>query len=76
MRIKTYNKRKSKKHNLIKFQTSSKILKCNSSTEKIHFDIEACRTTETEDYFVFKDEIKEIKWLQIYKVSLLKVVMS
>ena len=61
MRIKTYNKRKSKKHNLIKFQTSSEILKCNSSTEKIHFDIEACGSTETEDYFVFKDEIKEIK---------------
>lgn len=62
MRIKTYNKRKSKKkHNLIKNQTSSKILKCISSTEKIHFDIEACRSVETEDYFVFKDEIKEIK---------------
>lgn len=61
MRIKTYNKRKSKKHNLIKNQTSSKILKCISSTEKIHFDIEACRSTKTEDYFVFKDEIKEIK---------------
>ena len=60
MRIKTYNKRKSK-NNLIKFQTSSKILKCSSSTEKIHFDIEACRSTKTEDYFVFKDEIKEIK---------------
>lgn len=28
MRIKTYNKRKSK-NNLIKFQTSSKILKCS-----------------------------------------------
>ena len=60
MRIKTYNKRKNK-NNLIKFQTSSKILKCNSSTEKIHFDIEACGSAETEDYFVFKDEIKEIK---------------
>ena len=60
MRIKTYNKRKSK-NNLIKFQTSSKISKCSSSTEKRHFDIEACRSTETEDYFVFKDEIKEIK---------------
>ena len=61
MRIKTYNKRKSKKHNLIKNQTSSKILKCRSSMEKRHFDIEACRSVETEDYFVFKDEIKEIK---------------
>ena len=61
MRIKTYNKRKSKKHNLIKFQTSSKILKCNSSTEKIHFDIEACRSIETDEYFVFQEEIKEIK---------------
>lgn len=60
MRIKTYNKRKSK-NNLIKFQTSSKILKCRSSMDKRHFDIEACRNTETEDYFVFKDEIKEIK---------------
>ena len=60
MRIKTYNKRKSK-NNLIKFQTSSKILKCSSSMEKRLFDIEACRSTETEDYFVFKDEIKEIK---------------
>lgn len=60
MRIKTYNKRKSK-NNLIKFQTSSKILKCSSSTDKIHFDIEACRSTETEDYFVFQEEIKEIK---------------
>lgn len=61
MRIKTYNKRKSKKHNLIKNQTSSKILKCNSSTEKIHFDIEACRSIETDEYFVFQEEIKEIK---------------
>ena len=61
MRIKTYNKRKSKKHNLIKNQTSSKILKCSSSTEKIHFDIEACRSVETDDYFVFQEEIKEIK---------------
>ena len=60
MRIKTYNKRKSK-NNLIKFQTSSKILKCSSSTDKIHFDIEACRSTETEDYFVFQEEIEEIK---------------
>ena len=60
MRIKTYNKRKSK-NNLIKFQTSSKILKCRSSMEKRHFDIESCRSTETEDYFVFKEEIKEIK---------------
>ena len=60
MRIKTYNKRKSK-NNLIKFQTLSKILKCRSSMDKRHFDIEACRSTETEDYFVFKDEIKEIK---------------
>ena len=60
MRIKTYNKRKSK-NNLIKIQTSSEISKCSSSTEKIHFDIEACESTETEDYFVFKDEIKEIK---------------
>ena len=60
MRIKTYNKRKSK-NNLIKFQTSSKILKYSSSMDKRHFDIEACRSTETEDYFVFKDEIKEIK---------------
>lgn len=61
MRIKTYNKRKSKKHNLIKFQTSSKILKCRSSMDKRHFDIEACISTETEDYFVFQEEIKEIK---------------
>lgn len=61
MRIKTNNKRKSKKHNLIKNQTSSKILKCNSSTEKIHFDIEACRSIETDEYFVFQEEIKEIK---------------
>ena len=61
MRIKTNNKRKSKKHNLIKNQTSSKILKCISSTEKIYFDIEACRSTETDDYFVFQEEIKEIK---------------
>ena len=60
MRIKTYNKRKSK-NNLIKFQTSSKILKCRSSMEKRHFDIESCRSTETEDYFVFQEEIKEIK---------------
>ena len=60
MRIKTYNKRKSK-NNLIKFQTSSKILKCSSSTEKIHFDIEACRSIETDEYFVFQEEIKEIK---------------
>ena len=60
MRIKTYNKRKSK-NNLIKFQTSSKILKCRSSMDKRHFDIEACRSTETEDYFVFQEEIKEIK---------------
>ena len=60
MRIKTYNKRKSK-NNLIKFQTSSKILKYSSSMDKRHFDIEACISTETEDYFVFKDEIKEIK---------------
>ena len=61
MKIKTYNKRKSKKHNLIKFQISSKISKCRSSMDKRHFDIEACISTETEDYFVFKDEIKEIK---------------
>ena len=61
MRIKTYNKRKSKKHNLIKNQTSSKILKCRSSMEKRHFDIEACRSVETDDYFVFQEEIKEIK---------------
>ena len=60
MRIKTYNKRKSK-NNLIKFQTSSKILKCRSSMEKRHFDIEACGSAETEDYFVFQEEIKEIK---------------
>lgn len=60
MRIKTYNKRKSK-NNLIKFQTSSKILKCHSSMEKRHFDIEACGSAETEDYFVFQEEIKEIK---------------
>ena len=60
MRIKTYNKRKSK-NNLIKFQTSSKILKCRSSMEKRYFDIESCRSTETEDYFVFQEEIKEIK---------------
>ena len=60
MRIKTYNKRKSK-NNLIKFQTSSKILKCRSSMEKSHFDIEACGSAETEDYFVFQEEIKEIK---------------
>ena len=60
MRIKTYNKRKSK-NNLIKFQTSSKISKCRSSMEKRYFDIEACRSTETEDYFVFQEEIKEIK---------------
>ena len=60
MRIKTYNKRKSK-NNLIKFQTSSKILKCRSSMKKIHFDIEACGNAETEDYFVFQEEIKEIK---------------
>ena len=61
MRIKSCNKRKSKKHNLIKNQTSSKILKCSSSTEKIHFDIEACISTETEDYFAIQEEIKEIK---------------
>ena len=61
MRIKTYNKRKSKKHNLIKFQTLSKILKCRSSMDKRHFDIEACRSTETENYFVFQEEIKEVK---------------
>ena len=61
MRIKIYNKRKSKKHNLIKNQTSSKILKCRSSMEKRHFDIEACRSVETDDYFVFQEEIKEIK---------------
>ena len=62
MRIKTYNNnRKSKKYNLIKNQTSSKISKCSSSTEKIHFDIEAYRSTETEDYFVIQEEIKEIK---------------
>ena len=60
MRIKTYNKRKSK-NNLIEFQTSSKISKCRSSMDKRHFDIEACRSTETEDYFVFQEEIKEIK---------------
>ena len=60
MRIKTYNKRKSK-NNLIKFQTLSKISKCRSSMDKRHFNIEACRSTETEDYFVFKEEIKEIK---------------
>ena len=60
MRIKTYNKRKSK-NNLIKFQTSSKILKCSSSMEKRYFDIEACGSAETEDYFVFQEEIKEIK---------------
>lgn len=60
MRIKTYNKRKSK-NNLIKFQTSSKISKCSSSTKKIHFDIEACRSVETDEYFVFQEEIKEIK---------------
>lgn len=61
MRIKTYNKRKSKKHNLIKNQTSSKISKCRSLMDKRHFDIEACRSTKTEDYFVFQEEIKEIK---------------
>ena len=60
MRIKIYNKRKSK-HNLIKNQTSSKILKCSSSTEKIYFDIEAYRSVETDEYFVFQEEIKEIK---------------
>lgn len=58
MRIKTYNKRKSK-NNLIKFQTLSKILKCRSSMDKRHFDIEVCKSTE--DYFVFQEEIKEIK---------------
>lgn len=61
MRIKTNNKRKSKKHNLIKNQTSSKISKCRSSMDKRHFDIEACRSVETNDYFVFQEEIKEIK---------------
>lgn len=61
MRIKTNNKRKSKKHNLIKNQTSSKISKCRSSMDKRHFDIEACRSVETDDYFVFQEEIKEIK---------------
>ena len=61
MRIKTNNKRKSKKRNLIKNQTSSKILKCSSSMDKRHFDIEACRSVETDDYFVFQEEIKEIK---------------
>ena len=60
MRIKTYNKRKSK-NNLNKFQTSSEISKCSSSMEKIHFDIEACRSVETDEYFVFQEEIKEIK---------------
>lgn len=60
MRLKTYNIRKSK-NNLIKFQTLLKILKCSSSMEKKHFDIEACKSTETEDYFVFQEEIKEIK---------------
>ena len=60
MRIKTYNKRKSK-NNLIKFQTLSKISKCRSSMDKRHFDIEACRSVETDDYFVFQEEIKEIK---------------
>lgn len=60
MRIKTNNKRKSK-NNLIKFQTSSKISKCRSSMDKRHFDIEACRSVETDDYFVFQEEIKEIK---------------
>ena len=60
MRLKTYDKRKSK-NNLIKSQTLLKILKCSSSMEKKHFDIETCRSTETEDYFVFQEEIKEIK---------------
>lgn len=60
MRIKTYNKRKSK-NNLIKFLNSLRISKCRSSMEKRHFDIEACKSTETEDYFVFQEEIKEIK---------------
>ena len=60
MRIKTYNKRRNKKCNSIKFQTPE-LLKWCSSMEKRHFDIEACRSTETEDYFVFQEEIKEIK---------------
>ena len=58
MRIKTYNKRRSRK-----IQSSTKILKCHSSMEKVHFDIEACSGLETEDYFTFREEIKEIKCL-------------
>ena len=60
MRIKTYNKRRNKKRNSIKFQTPE-LLKWCSSMEKTHFDIEACRSTEIEDYFIFQEEIKEIK---------------
>ena len=63
MRIKTNNKRKSKKHNLIKNQTSSKISKCCSLMDKRHFDIEACRSVEIFKSSLTKEmeEIKEIK---------------
>lgn len=60
MRIKTYNKRRNKKRNLIKLQTPE-LLKWCSSMEKTHFDIEAYRNLETEDYFAFREEIEEIK---------------
>jgi len=60
MRIKTYNKRRRKKHNFVKFQTSE-LLKWCSSMKKTHFDIEAYRSLETEDYFAFREEIEEIK---------------
>lgn len=60
MRIKTYNKRRNKKRNLTKLQTPE-LLKWCSSMKKRHFDIEACRSLETEDYFVFQEEIEEIK---------------
>ena len=60
MRIKTYNKRRNKKRNSIKFQTSE-LLKWCSSIEKTHFDIEAYNELDGDDYFTFREEIEEIK---------------
>lgn len=60
MRIKTYNKRRNKKRNSIKFQTPE-LLKWCSSMEKTYFNEEDLKRLEEEDYeyCLFRDEIEE-----------------
>jgi hypothetical protein len=62
MRIKTYNKRRNKKRNSIKFQTPE-LLKWCSSMEKTHFNEEDYKRLEEEDYYIFRKEIEEAECL-------------